>query len=840
MSVLRDAAGFVKKCNFSSIVLELTPEQKGAVDIIPPRVRVRNGCCPIRHDPPFRRGTFVTVKTKSGRVRKRMSQLEVDSIPAKETPLPVSPNRICPVISISEGLALTAVLAIAGWLRVWRLDQNGTGNSYYAAAVRSMLVNWNNFFFGSFDPTGFVTVDKPPVGLWFQAASAKLFGYSGFTLLLPQALMGTATVALLYVMVRRVFGVVPALMAALILAITPIAVAVDRDNLPDSLLTLLLVLAAAALIRAVETARWRWLIACVVFVGIGFNVKMLAAFIVLPTFYLVYFVAAPLSCLVRLGRLSVATVVLAIVSLSWCLAVEVTPKTSRPYIGGSKNNSALELALGYNGLGRVFGGSGNMGPPGMMGRGPFGGGPPGSGPGGGGPGSRPGDPLANGPSQPAASPTQMPGGFPPRGSGPFLGGPPGGGFPGRAGGGFRPPGFGGIPGPLRFTGPVLAEQITWLFPLAIFGTVAFMVQNEWHQRWGAGQISVCVWLGWLGTHWVVFSFAQGIFHDYYTVVLGPAVAVLTGIGVTALWKTMYDSEWRSSLFPTAILATGAWQTYLIAQYAGFRYGLVPAVLGSVCLGTTLLVSRRSLGRRWPRIAWGSAGGGLGLASLLAGPAVWSLGTAMAPGVSVLPTANVTPIAGSSSPRFSMPSFEMNSAAVTKLLEFLRANRREEKYLVASPSCMEVAPLIIRTCEPAISLGGFMGADSVITKDQFVQFVLEGDLRFVMFGGGPGSGPPPFDPSGLPFGPGASPGRGEPPPGGPGGPFSTGNSEIMAWVRDNGKLVDAELWQAADASPEDPQGPPGRPGPMRGPRQLYDLRSADGWIEVSAVADDRSR
>ena len=134
----------------------------------------------------------------------------------------------------------------------------------------------------------------------------------------------------------------------------------------------------------------------------------------------------------------------------------------------------------------------------------------------------------------------------------------------------------------------------------------------------------------------------------------------------------------------------------------------------------------------------------------------------------------------------------------------------------------------------------MGADSVITKDQFVQFVLEGDLRFVMFGGGPGSGPPPFDPSGLPFGPGASPGRGEPPPGGPGGPFSTGNSEIMAWVRDNGKLVDAELWQAADASPEDPQGPPGRPGPMRGPRQLYDLRSADGWIEVSAVADDRSR
>jgi 4-amino-4-deoxy-L-arabinose transferase-like glycosyltransferase len=769
-----------------------------------------------------------------------MSLVKLDPIAGNDTSSPAAEKRFYSATTISKVLAFAAILAMAAWLRIWGLDQNGTGNPYYAAAVRSMLVSWSNFFFGSFDPTGLVTVDKPPVALWAQAMSAKILGYNGFSLLFPQAVMGTATVALLYFMVRRVFGIAPALMAALILAITPISVAVDRDNLPDTLLTLLLVLAAGALIRATETGRWRWLLACVTFVGIGFNVKMLAAFVVLPTYYLVYFLAAPLNRRARLGRLTVATVVLAIVSLSWCVVVEVTPTAARPYIGGSRNNSALELALGYNGLGRVFGGSGNMGPPGRAGRGPFGGGPPGSGPGGIRPGSASGEDPSNIASQPGGPGIQGPSRFRARGPGSFFGGPPGAGFPGG------PPGFGGTPGMLRFTRPVLAEQITWLFPLAAFGILAFMLQYRWRQRWGAEQIAVCTWLGWLGTHWIVFSFAQGIFHDYYTVVLGPAVAVLAGVGATALWKTLDRSDWGSSLFPTTVLATGAWQTYLIAQYAGFRYGFVPLVLGGACLGTAFLVSRQILRHRWPRIAWGSVGGGVGLVSVLAAPAVWSVGTALAPGVSIMPTANVSVIAGSSAPRFTMPSFDMNTAAVTRLTEFLRANRRGEKYFVASPASMEVAPLIIHTGEPAVSLGGFMGADAIFTKDQFVNLVKDGGLRFVMTGSGPGSGLPPLGPGGGPFGPGSGatlgiggpmagglPANGFGGPGGPAGPFGMGNSEIMTWVRANGKVVDPTLWRTDD----DQQLLPVPFGPMGNASQLYDLRPDAGWIEV---ADDGSQ
>ena len=772
---------------------------------------------------------------------------------AADTPSTPFEKRVISSIGGGEWLAVSAIITLAAWLRCWRLDQNGTGNSYYAAAVRSMLVSWSNFFFGSFDPTGLVTVDKPPVALWVQGISARTLGFNGFSLLLPQALMGTASVAILYLMVRRVFGFAPALVAALVLAMTPIAVAVDRDNLPDSLLTMLLLLAAGALIRATETGQWRWLITSIVFVGVGFNVKMLAAFIVLPTFYLVYFIAAPLKRLTRAGRLSVATVILAFVSLSWCLVVEVLPKSSRPYIGGSKNNSALELALGYNGLGRVFGGSGNMGPrgpmgsPGQLGRRPFGNGSTPPGPGGPFPLPPAMDDDSAGTAPPGFPPmiptAGGPGGFPPGGPGSFLPSPPGGGFPGPGGRRFGPPGFGGTPGILRFTGLPLAEQITWLFPLAAIGALAFVLQHEWLQKWGADQIAVCTWMGWLGTHWIVFSFAQGIFHEYYTIVLGPAVAALAGVGVTALWKTMNDSGWRSSLLPTTILATGGWQTYLIAQHAGFRYGLVPGVLGTVCLGTALLVSRDSLRRNWPQIAWGTAGGAIGLTSLLIGPTVWSVGTTMTPAVSIMPTANVSAIAGSPSPNFPMPGLDMKPQALTTLVEFLRTNRRGEKYLVASLTSMEVAPLIIHTGEPAVSLGGFMGADPVITKDRFIDLVKAGQLRFVIMGGGPGNGPPPFGPGNPNGGPGFGSSAGLVPPmpngrgprgfAGPGVPFGMGNSEIMTWVRENGKPVDTKLWRPEEVNTDDSQTPPVRFGPMGGARELYDLRPDVGWIAVSS-------
>jgi 4-amino-4-deoxy-L-arabinose transferase-like glycosyltransferase len=252
---------------------------------------------------------------------------------------------------------LGAVLLIAAGLDIFRLWQDGDGNLYYAAAVKSMLTGWHPFFFVAFDPAGFISVDKPPLGLWLQTASAKLFGFHGLSLLLPQALAGVLSVALLYVLVRRSFGPLAGVVAALALALTPISVATNRNNTMDSLLVLLVLVAAYAVSHAAETGRLRPLLLCAALVGLGFNVKMLQAYLVLPAFALTYLIGAPLGRSRRLAHLALATVVLMVVSLSWAVVIELTPANDRPFIGSSGHNSAWDLILGYNGLDRVIPGA---------------------------------------------------------------------------------------------------------------------------------------------------------------------------------------------------------------------------------------------------------------------------------------------------------------------------------------------------------------------------------------------------------------------------------------------------------------------------------------------------
>src|SRR2546429_107968 len=239
---------------------------------------------------------------------------------------------------------LGAVLCLAAALRLWRLDQNGFGNEYYTAGVRSMSLSWHNFLYGSFDPAGFISVDKPPVALWIQVASVKLFGFHALSVLIPQALEGVAAVTLLYHLVQRRFGAAAGLLAALFLALTPVSVAIDRSSNTDSCLVLVLLLAAWALTLAVEQGRWPLLALAMALVGLGFNVKMLAAFVVLPTFVLVYLVGAPLAWRRRVVDLAVAGVALTAVSLSWVLVFDLTPPDRRPYAGTTNQNSMLRLA----------------------------------------------------------------------------------------------------------------------------------------------------------------------------------------------------------------------------------------------------------------------------------------------------------------------------------------------------------------------------------------------------------------------------------------------------------------------------------------------------------------
>ena len=254
-----------------------------------------------------------------------------------------------------ESAALVGVLALATWFRLFHLAQAGFGNAYYAAAARSMLASWHNFFFVSFDPVGFVSVDKPPVALWIQALSARIFGYSGAALLVPQVLEGVAAVALLYAIVRRWSGPGAALLSALALALSPASVATDRCNNVDSCLVLFLLLATAAFLRALHDGSRRWLVASFALIGLGFNTKMLAAFVLLPVLCILYLHGAPRPWRTRWANLLWGSLALLVVSLSWPLAVDLTPADQRPYVGSSQDNSVLGLALGWNGFQRLLG-----------------------------------------------------------------------------------------------------------------------------------------------------------------------------------------------------------------------------------------------------------------------------------------------------------------------------------------------------------------------------------------------------------------------------------------------------------------------------------------------------
>ena len=262
---------------------------------------------------------------------------------------------------------LAGLLLLAAVLYLWGLSRNGSANQYYAAAVQAGTHSWKAFLFGSLDAGNYITVDKPPASLWAMELSTRVFGFWGFSMLLPQALEGVAAVALLYATVRRWFGRPAALLSGLVLAITPVAALMFRFNNPDALLALLLVAGAYCMTRAVERGQTRWIALAGAALGFAFLTKMMQAFIVLPAFALVYLVAAPVPLRRRIWQLAVGGGAVVVSAGWWVALVELWPASARPYIGGSTDNSVLQLVFGYNGLGRISGGNGPGGGAGFSG-----------------------------------------------------------------------------------------------------------------------------------------------------------------------------------------------------------------------------------------------------------------------------------------------------------------------------------------------------------------------------------------------------------------------------------------------------------------------------------------
>jgi len=261
-----------------------------------------------------------------------------------------------------ERVALLGLLISTAILYLWDLGASGYGNDFYAAAVQAGTKSWKAFFFGSFDSSNFITVDKPPASLWPMEIAGRIFGFNSWSMLAPQALEGVLAVWLLYAMVKRWFGTTAGLLAGVLLAITPVAVLMFRFNNPDALMTLLIVLAAYCVTRALEAASTTWLLWAGAMMGFSFLAKGLQPFTVLPALAVAYAACAPTSLRRRLLQLLGAAGTLVAGAGWWLLIVQLTPASDRPYIGGSGDNSALGLALGYNGLSRITGSSGGSGP----------------------------------------------------------------------------------------------------------------------------------------------------------------------------------------------------------------------------------------------------------------------------------------------------------------------------------------------------------------------------------------------------------------------------------------------------------------------------------------------
>jgi 4-amino-4-deoxy-L-arabinose transferase-like glycosyltransferase len=257
--------------------------------------------------------------------------------------------------------ALVALLLFTAFAYIWDLSASDHANSFYAAAVQAGTKSWKALFFGSLDSSNFITVDKPPASLWVMALSGRVFGFSSWSMLVPQALEGVAAVGLLYATVKRWFGAGAGLAAGALFAATPVAALMFRFNNPDALLVLLLVASAYCLTRAIERAGTRWILAAGALVGVAFLAKMMQAFLVLPAFALVYLIAAPTTLRKRIAQLLAGGAALLVSAGWWVLIVALWPAGSRPMIDGSSENSILDLITGYNGLGRIFGGNGGAG-----------------------------------------------------------------------------------------------------------------------------------------------------------------------------------------------------------------------------------------------------------------------------------------------------------------------------------------------------------------------------------------------------------------------------------------------------------------------------------------------
>ncbi|MFE6314420.1 ArnT family glycosyltransferase [Streptomyces rochei] len=655
--------------------------------------------------------------------------------------------------------ALLAILVLAAGLYSWNLSGAGL-NSYYSAAVLSGTESWKAWFFGSLDAGNFLTVDKPPFALMVMGLSCRLLGYGTWQMMLPLILAALATIWVLHSCVKRVWGHGAAALAALVLALTPITVAINRDNNPDTLLVFLMVGGAALGLRAVRDGRLPPLLGSAVCFGLAFNTKMLQGYIALPAVFVVYLYATDLGWAKRIRNLVLAAVALAVASFWWAAAVSLVPASERPYIGGSTDGTAWDLIMGYNGLGRIFGGDGNMG----------------------------------------------------------GGGGGGGGFSGTAGIGrmFNDVLGGQISWLLPFAGMALVAGLVLRgrAPRTDLTRAALVLWGGWTVL---HQLTFSMAEGTMHPYYTT-ALAPGI----AALCGGGGVMLLRAfradrrwvwvlplaLGVTGVWAVVLlrrASGWNSWLWPTIAVV----MALAIAGMLVFRLGrrlrlLAVSVAAAVVAGVAGPAA----------YAWSvpsGSGGGMGGTNPTAGPSTGGgmggpgggggqppQGGRGGPGGDTPPNGGDNGRAapgGADGTTGTPPSGDLGGAggfgeggglgggfsggggmggggtgggASTELVAYLKKHQDGAKWLLAVSGSQSAAQLILAGGEPVISMWGWSGSDNAMTLTRLKELVKKGELHYVQVGGGMGGG-------------------------------SGAGSEVTQWVREHGTAVEASAYGASSTS-----------------------------------------
>ena len=638
-----------------------------------------------------------------------------------------------------DWVAVALLMLAAAFVFFWNLTASGYANEFYSAAAQAGSKSWEAFLWGSLDAGNAITVDKPPASIWFTALSVRLLGLSSFAILLPQALMGVACTYLLYATVRRMWGNAAGIVTGIVFITTPVAALMFRFNNPDALLILLMLGAAACVLRGLELpadrhgncVRTRWYAVAGLLIGLGFLTKQFQVLLVLPGFGLAMLLLSPTPWPRRLLDAVVALSAMVVGAGWWVLLTVLVPSGSRPYFGGSQTDSFIELTFSYNGLGRLTGNE-------------------------------------TGSVIPGASEA-------------LSGGSQG--------------GMWGETGLFRLWTSDFGDQITWLAPIAFAAIILgpakkgqvyfgrFYQGKREHEvdpdtvtRIRRAQIVICG--AWLIVTWLVFSFMAGIFHAYYTVALSPAIAVLVAICGASL-LALRDRPWMPGIAGLLIAVTSAWDMALVLRSGSFAWlgvcvGVVGVVAGLVpCIIGFWMQDR--LPATWPlALKHGTRGiAAVGIIALLAGPIVWTACTistghtgsivTAGPGGSMGggpggggPSSNGAADGGGGTAPDDSSSESASSgngadtpgggsglfgggSANESLVELLTQNASGYRWAAATIGSQNAASYQLASELPVMAIGGFNGSDPAPTLDEFKAYVAQGLIRYYIASGGMGGG-----------------------------------------------------------------------------------------------------